>query len=110
VVQRTKGYLNNRMEQDHRGVKQRTYPRRGFGNFEAAARVCRADDAQRNYFRAHIMPKERGSLAEQRQVVRQALDAEEVEHAPSVPALLDRFGTGGYHTGRQRVKPSSGHT
>jgi len=25
--------------------------------------------------------------------IRQALDAEEVEHAPSVPELLDRFGT-----------------
>ncbi len=25
--------------------------------------------------------------------VRQALDAEEVEHAPTVPELLDRFGT-----------------
>ena len=75
VVQRTKRYLNNRMEQDHRGVKQRTYPRRDFGNFEAAARVCRAYDAQRNYFRAHIMPKERGSLAEQRRVVRQRFAA-----------------------------------
>ncbi len=30
-------YLNNRLEQDHRGSKQRYYPLRGFGNFDAAA-------------------------------------------------------------------------
>ncbi len=32
-----KKYLNNRLEQDHRGIKQREYPRRGFGTVEAAA-------------------------------------------------------------------------
>jgi transposase-like protein len=30
-------YLNNRIEQDHRGIKQRYYPRHSFGNFDAAA-------------------------------------------------------------------------
>jgi transposase-like protein len=40
VVHRNSRYLNNRIEQDHRSVKQRTYPMCGFGNFEAAARFC----------------------------------------------------------------------
>jgi len=43
-------YLNNRLEQDHRGVKQRYYPMRGFGSFAAAARFCTAHDEVRDYF------------------------------------------------------------
>ncbi len=31
VVHRCNRYLNNRLEQDHRGIKQRYYPMRGFG-------------------------------------------------------------------------------
>ena len=38
VIHRCNPYLNNRLEQDHRGIKQRYYPMRGFGNFEAASR------------------------------------------------------------------------
>ncbi len=33
VEHRTNRYLNNRIEQDHRAVKQRYYPMRGFGSF-----------------------------------------------------------------------------
>jgi transposase-like protein len=51
VTHRFNPYLNNRIEQDHRGVKQRYYPMRGFGTFDAAARFCRAFDEQRHYFR-----------------------------------------------------------
>ena len=40
VQHRTNKYLNNRLEQDHRGIKQRYYPMRGFGNFVSAARLC----------------------------------------------------------------------
>jgi transposase-like protein len=75
VVHRTNRYLNNRMEQDHRGVKQRYYPMRGFGSCAAAARFCRAYDEQRNYFRARTKPKERVSLVEQRQLFRQRFAA-----------------------------------
>lgn len=32
VEHRTNKYLNHRLEQDHRGIKQRSYPMRGFGN------------------------------------------------------------------------------
>jgi DDE superfamily endonuclease len=41
VKHRTNVYLNNRIEREHRGIKQRYYPMRGFGNFVSAARFCR---------------------------------------------------------------------
>jgi putative transposase len=47
VVHRTSRYKNNRSEQDHRGVKQRYYPMRGFGSFASAARSCPAFEEQR---------------------------------------------------------------
>ena len=37
TVVRSSKYLNNLIEQDHRGVKSRTQPMRGFKNFESAA-------------------------------------------------------------------------
>ncbi len=44
VVHRTSPYLNNRLEQDHRGGcplgEQRYYPMRGFGGVTAASRFC----------------------------------------------------------------------
>jgi len=75
VLHRTNRYLNNRMEQDHRGVKQRYYPMRGFGSFAAAARFCSAYDEQRNYFRARSTPQEMVPLAEQRRLFRQRFAA-----------------------------------
>lgn len=57
------------------GVKQRSYPMRGFGNFGAAARFCQAYDEQRDYFRARRKAKKRVSLAEQRQLFRQRFAA-----------------------------------
>src|ERR687884_42819 len=51
VRHRCNPYLNNRIEQDHRGSKQRYDPMRGFGNFDSASRFCRAFDEQRQYFR-----------------------------------------------------------
>lgn len=51
VTHRTNKYLNNRIEQNHREIKQRYYPMRGFGTVEAAARFCSAFDELRHYFR-----------------------------------------------------------
>src|ERR687886_1149323 len=65
VIHRGNPYLNNRLEQDHRGIKQRYYPMRGFGNFEAASRFCRAFDEQRDYFRSRRTLGEGVSLAKQ---------------------------------------------
>ena len=68
---RTSKYLNNRLEQDHRGIKQRYYPMRSFGNFESAACFCRAFDELRHYLRLRSMRGEILSLAEQRRLFRQ---------------------------------------
>ena len=66
VTHRTSRYLNNRVEQDHRDIKQRYYPMRGFGSVTSAGRFCRAYEEQRQYFRARSRPYERVSLAAQR--------------------------------------------
>lgn len=75
VLHRTSRYLNNRVEQDHRSIKQRYYPMRGFSSFESASRFCSAFDEQRNYFRYRAKPKQVVPLAEQRQMFRQRLVA-----------------------------------
>ena len=51
VLHRQNQYLNNRMEQSHRPIKQRYYPMLGFRNFESASRFCIAFDELRNYMR-----------------------------------------------------------
>ena len=40
---------NNRIEQDHRAVKQRSRPMLGFGSFASAARFCSAFEELRQY-------------------------------------------------------------
>jgi transposase-like protein len=71
VHHRTNRSLNNVIEQDHHGVKQRSYPMRGCGNFDAAARFFRTFDDQRHYFRVRTKPNEKVSLAEQRRIFQQ---------------------------------------
>ena len=51
VLHRHNQYLNNRMEQDHRSIKQRYYPMLGFAKFESASRFCNAYDELRNYLK-----------------------------------------------------------
>jgi putative transposase len=57
VKHRTNRYLNNRIEQDHRGIKGRYRPMRGFKSPESAARFCRGYDELRN----HLHPRSRRS-------------------------------------------------
>jgi len=66
TTQRCNRYKHKRIEQDHRGLKQRYYPMRGFGSFDAAARCCTACEEQRQYFRAATQCGERVSLAARR--------------------------------------------
>ena len=54
--------MNNCLEQDHRGIKQRYYPMLGFGSFAGAARFCPAFDELRAYFRPRTHFNERVSL------------------------------------------------
>jgi transposase-like protein len=49
VRHRTNLYLNNHLEQDHRGIKQRILPMGGFNSIESAQRFCRAHDEVRNF-------------------------------------------------------------
>jgi transposase-like protein len=51
VVHRTSAHKNNRLEQDHRGVKGRTRCMRGFKSFASANRFCRSHDELRNFLR-----------------------------------------------------------
>src|ERR671921_318977 len=51
VRHRTSRYLNNRLEQDHRGIKGRYRPMRGFECPRSAARFCRAYDELCNVLR-----------------------------------------------------------
>jgi len=51
VRHRTSRYLNNRLEQDHRGLKGRYRPMRGFKCPRSAARFCRGHDELRNFLR-----------------------------------------------------------
>ncbi len=73
VLHRTNRYLNNRLEQDHRGIKQRYYPMRGFGSVASASRFCRAFDEVRQFFRIRTTTKQKVSLGQQREVFRQRL-------------------------------------
>jgi len=66
ATHRQKQYLNNRTEQDHRGIKQRYYPMLGFGSFASASRFCLAFDAVRQYFRRRKHCGEKVSLGAQR--------------------------------------------
>jgi putative transposase len=51
VLHRHSQYLNNRMEQNHRHIKQRYYPMIGFKQFESASRFCNAFDELRHYLK-----------------------------------------------------------
>ena len=51
VVHRTSAYKNNRLEQDHRGVKGRIRCMRGFKSFASAERFCRSHDELRGFLR-----------------------------------------------------------
>ena len=65
VRHRTNRYLNNGLEQDHRGLKVRCRPMLGFKCPRSAARFCRAHDELRHYLRfrsrrnQHVPPLQR---------------------------------------------------
>ena len=52
VRHRTNCYLNNRLEQDHRGIKGRYRPMLGFKSSSSAARFCRGYDELRTFLRS----------------------------------------------------------
>ena len=68
VLHRQNQYLNNRIEQDHRPLKQRYYPMLGFGQFDSASRFCTAFDELRHYLRVRNPRGERVSASRSRQI------------------------------------------
>src|ERR1700709_1339289 len=56
VKHRTSRYLNNRLEQDHRGIKGRYQPKRGFKFPPQAERFCRGYDYSRDLLRPPSCP------------------------------------------------------
>jgi putative transposase len=68
VLHRCNPYLNSRLEQDHRGIKQRYYPMQGFGKVESAARFCQAFEEVRQWFRPRQRMTQAVSLADKRRL------------------------------------------
>jgi len=66
TIHRTNRYLNNGIEQDHRGIKQRYHGMRKFKSLQAASRFCTAFDELRNYLRPRDKMKQTLSLSAQR--------------------------------------------
>ncbi|WP_451984530.1 IS6 family transposase [Azospirillum endophyticum] len=78
IEHRTSKYKNNHLEQDHRGVKGRTRPMRGFKTRASAARFCRAHDEVRNFLRPATKRKQHVPAARRRAI-----------HVQRVAALRD---------------------
>ena len=72
---RTSKYLNNHLEQDHRAVKGRYQPMRGFQTHTSAARFCRAHDEVRDFFRPATRRKEHVPAARRRAIYVQRVAA-----------------------------------
>ncbi|MDA1296856.1 MAG: DDE-type integrase/transposase/recombinase [Chloroflexi bacterium] len=68
VTHRHNQYLNNRMEQDRRHIKQRYYPMLGFKQFDSASRFCTAFDELRSYLRLPNLKGEQVSASERRRI------------------------------------------
>ena len=66
VRHRNSQYLNNRLEQDHRGVKGRYGPMRGFKCPRSAAGFCCAYDELRNFLRSRSQANQHVSVSHRR--------------------------------------------
>jgi len=66
VEHRRSKFKNNHLEQDHRGVKGRTRPMRGFKSSTSAHRFCRAYDEVRNFLRPATQRKQHVPAARRR--------------------------------------------
>ena len=75
VKHRCSRYKNNRIEQDHRGIKQRYYPMLGFQSFQSAQKFCHSFDELRNYFRPRRRCHQVVSAVRKREQFRTKVDA-----------------------------------
>jgi putative transposase len=63
VRRRMSRYLNNRLEQDHRGIKSRCCPMLGLKSTGSATRFCRGYDELRNFLRCRSRMRQHVSAA-----------------------------------------------
>jgi putative transposase len=68
VTHRTNRYLNNGLERDHRGIKQRYRPMGGFKHGTTAARFCLVFDEVRAFLRPQSHRNQPLSLAQRRSI------------------------------------------
>jgi putative transposase len=68
VMHRTNRYLNNHLEQDHRGIQQRYRPMCGFKTFATAARFCRVFDEIRGFLRPQSHRNQSLTLEQRRRI------------------------------------------
>jgi putative transposase len=68
VIHRANRYLNNHLEQNHRGIKQRDGPMGGFQHGTTAARFRLVFDAVRAFFRPQVHRHQALSLAQRRSI------------------------------------------
>ncbi len=66
MTHRTNQYLNDHLEQDHRGIKQPVRPMLGFKCFSSAARFCLAHNELRNFLRSTTARNQQISLDRRR--------------------------------------------
>ena len=66
VRHRTSRYLNNRLEQDHRGIKGRCRPMLALKSTASAARYCRCHDELRNFLRCRSRMRQQVPAATRR--------------------------------------------
>ncbi len=62
-------YLNNRLEQDHRFIKQLTKPGMGFGSFNTARRTLRGMEAMNMIRKGQLQRVEKGDVRTQIELV-----------------------------------------
>jgi transposase-like protein len=66
VRHRINVYLNNRLEQDHRGIKDRYRSMRGLKSVTSARQFCRAFDELRNFLRVRSFHRQHVSADRRR--------------------------------------------
>ena len=69
VKHRTNKYLNNCLEQDHRAIKSRYYPMKGFKDFFCALIFCTVFEEVRNFFKVNTRSAEKLNSADKRGII-----------------------------------------
>ena len=70
-IYNTTRYLNNHLEQDHRGIKQRYRSIGGLKTFDTAERFCRLFDEIRAFLRLQSQHNQLLTLAQRRHIHRE---------------------------------------